>query len=124
MLTVFTLIPMGWTHIQARECQFQTLWRIESLEKRDYIKLMRQEFSYTVEQDVEFERGKVVRQSAHTIQHGITRANEQENGEAREEEEGDKDFHESANERQVEEAPKIAILRNEKSDKSREEPVS
>jgi hypothetical protein len=80
---------------------------------------MAQEFSQTFEPYIAFDPDEIVEQRAHAIRHGIARANEQENGDVREEtdnqEEEEGDFHNPGDEPPIEEAPRFAMLLMEES---------
>jgi hypothetical protein len=90
MLTTFGLTSMGRIHIPAREYQFQSYGRIDMIQEPYHVRLMRHKFSHTVEPDVEFKPDNIADQRTDVIRYGIIQADEQENGEAREEEEN---FH-------------------------------
>jgi hypothetical protein len=102
MLTAFASTRMGRTHIRAREYQFQTHGEIDALQEPGYVSSMRQDFSYSLELDIEFEPDEMIGERAHAIRHGIAKTDGQAKGETTEEEE-QKEFHDHCDDPPVEE---------------------
>jgi hypothetical protein len=104
MLTVFTSFSMGCTYILAQEYQFQTLGRIDTLQKPGHVKTNGQEFSNGFAPDIESELDEIIEPMAYRVRSRVPKADEQENNKAREKEEK-KDFYDPGRSPPVEELP-------------------
>jgi hypothetical protein len=85
MLTAFALTLMGRAHIRSRESQCQTYGEIDALQDPDYVSSMKQQFSHSLEPDIEVEPDEIIGQRAYAVQYEIAKVDGQDKGEVTEE---------------------------------------